>query len=96
MTPIERGFLALIRTNGETLTFRLAAIRALVNRLPERGQPKGMQDAGTEDGSVIQIANTFTEPKRGEIFTDSKSFSHRVEKTKFLGHCWNCECEVTR
>lgn len=89
------AFNQLLRIRGENVTFRGATVRALINRMPKAANPPGSVHISSQIGSVVQVAGTVEKPKKGEVFTDTASITHRITAVQFLSHCWNCECEVS-
>lgn len=99
-TALTEGFAALLESNGETVTFRGADLRALVNRDPfEKKQQGQVPDFKAHDTSSIEFpasAVAATEPPRaGESFTDQFGHSHRIQSVKRMGDWVRCNCEVS-
>jgi hypothetical protein len=97
-TALSEGFSALLDTNGETLTFRSAELRAVVNRDPFDKRPQGnVPDFKPHDNSAVEFlsAAVGAPPAAGEHFVDEFGHKHRIQSVKRLGNVTRCNCEVS-
>jgi hypothetical protein len=92
MNALEIGFRALLKLQGEPVTFRGKSVRALVNRTPGSARPQSAVNIGTDVGAIIQFLPEVSTPKQGESVTDKFGITHSFSKVAHFGHCWNCEC----
>lgn len=95
---LAEGFAALLSISGEALTFRGAALEAVVNRAVRGDHLPQNPDFSPQEASEIEIAAgaLATLPKAGEIFTDSAGLFHRVSLVQNTGPAVRCLCKVTR
>lgn len=94
MNALEIGFNALLKSNGEVVTFRDKQVRALVNRTGPKPSARIPANIALQNGAVIQFPSAMAKPNLGEIIFDVKDIKHEIGSVKYLGHCWECECET--
>jgi hypothetical protein len=92
------ALLAKQSPQAEEVTLNGAEYSVNLNRLPRNpsGDPNGLKNVSTEEGSVIEFPLNAVIPERGDILTDSQGFKHRVEKVSHVGHALRLTCEVLR
>ncbi len=89
------GFSSLLAISGEALTYRGAAVTALVDRVGYRGTEK-QPDFASRDLSRIEVLKTAItgKPIADETFTDANGMKHRVQTFKQSDITWIIECKT--
>lgn len=95
---LQEGFISLLATAGEEVTFRARVVTALVDRTafqdPKREKNLPDFDAHAISRIEIPIDDVSGRPKAGEIILDSREVSHRIMRVNHTGLAWACDCEV--
>lgn len=97
------GFNALLAADGEPLTLQRAAgdvaLRAIVDRAPERPVDRDRVDFTEREASMIEFFQTAVTapPEAGDNFTDAGGAFHRIKKVpRVTDWTYRCECDVSR
>lgn len=88
----KSAFESSLSYNGEAVTFRGQITQALFNRSKDRPTWKLGANSDAPGGVSIWLRASFSEPKQGEVITDSDGTKHRIESANLLGFAWACEC----
>jgi hypothetical protein len=95
---LQEGFISLLATAGEEVTFRALTFTALIDRVAYQDQKreKSLPDFDAHAISRIEIPleDVTGRPKTGEIITDSREVNHRIVRVSHTGLAWACDCEV--
>lgn len=99
---LTAGFTELLATAGDSVTFRGAAVSAVVNWTPQYNAGKEtVPSFSAEQQSEIEIpmGSLATAPKVGEYITTTNPVGtsrHRIESIKINGFSYVLKCEVNR
>jgi hypothetical protein len=93
-TAQQSVFTQLLYRSGEDVTFRDVAVKALINRAGPKPGARLPANVALQTGAVIQFPATVSKPIPGEVVTDDQSINHTIGEVKFLGFCWECQCET--
>jgi hypothetical protein len=99
MNALAIGFQALLRVQGEPVTFRDKSVRALVNRTGNQFNASSRipTEAKVPTGTIVWFPypDVKDEPIPGETFTGLPNKTFNIESTTFLGHAWECVCGIS-
>lgn len=98
-TILNAGLTELLATAGDSVTFRGAAVSAVVQWIGGPDAKSGNIPAFDMEATAsieVPFSALNVPPKVGEIFTTTNPTRyHRIKSVRFTGLSWRCECETT-
>lgn len=94
---IAEGDATLLATAGDVVTFRGAAVSAVIDWMPGPDNPNGtFPNLSTQATSRIRIPAEYVSavPKVGENITSDGPRYHRIQTVRWDGAGWILNCEV--
>lgn len=91
---LATGLTSLLATNGEQVSFRGLGVVALVTRDEEVTDPRKPHLSENMTSSILFLSDSLSEaPRVGESVTDEFGYTHLIQKVKFTGQGWRCQCK---